>query len=68
MLAPLTDLVAECGLSKTEKKAGKKKKAWYWTDVHERAFERVKETIARDVMLAYPDFSKPFEIYTDASS
>ena len=66
MLAPLTDLVAECGLSKTEKAAKKKKRGWYWTDVHERAFQRVKETIARDVMLAYPDFSKPFEIYTDA--
>ena len=66
MLAPLTDLVAECGLSKTEKQAKKKKRGWYWTDVHEKAFQRVKETIARDVMLAYPDFSQSFEIYTDA--
>ena len=68
MLAPLTDLVAECGLSKTEKKAGKKKKAWYWNATHQEAFDTIKATIARDVVLAYPDFSKPFEIYTDAST
>ncbi len=28
----------------------------------------MKATIAREVVLAYPDFSKVFEIYTDASS
>ena len=31
-------------------------------------FDNVKATIARDVVLAYPDFSQEFEIYTDASS
>ena len=29
---------------------------------------QVKATITRDVVLAYPDYSKEFEIYTDASS
>jgi hypothetical protein len=33
-----------------------------------RAFNPVKATIAKDVVLAYPDYSKVFEIYTDASS
>jgi hypothetical protein len=28
----------------------------------------VKATIAKDVVLAYPDYSKVFKIYTDASS
>jgi hypothetical protein len=28
----------------------------------------MKATIAKDVVLAYPDYSKIFEIYTDASS
>ena len=28
----------------------------------------MKATIAKDVVLAYPNFSKEFEIYTDASS
>jgi hypothetical protein len=30
-------------------------------------FDNVKATIVKEVVLAYPDFSKPFEIYTDAS-
>ena len=46
---------------------GRRKKApWHWDEVHQKAFEDIKEVIARDVVLAYPDFSKPFEIYTDA--
>ncbi len=32
------------------------------------AFDDVKAPIAKEVVLAYPDFSKPFEIYTDAST
>jgi hypothetical protein len=30
--------------------------------------DNIKAAIAKDTVLAYPDFSKPFEIYTDASS
>jgi hypothetical protein len=30
--------------------------------------DNVKATIAKEVVLAYPDFTKPFEIYTDAST
>ncbi len=36
--------------------------------VYQRAFDHLKATIARDVALAYPDYSEVFEIYTDASS
>ncbi len=39
-----------------------------WDEVHQRAFNHVKATIAREVVLAYPDYSKVFEIYTNASS
>ncbi len=28
----------------------------------------MKTTIAKEVVLAYPDFTKPFNIYTDAST
>ncbi len=68
MLAPLTDLVGECGETKTIKKNKTKKKPWRWELIHQQAFDNVKATIAKEVVLAYPDFTKPFEIYTDAST
>jgi hypothetical protein len=68
MLAPLTSLVGECGQTKTTKAKGTKKVPWHWDEVHQRAFNQVKATIAKDVVLAYLDYSKVFEIYTDASA
>jgi hypothetical protein len=68
ILAPLTSLVGECGHTKTTNAKGTKKVPWHWDEVHQRAFDHVKATIAKDVVLAYPDYSKVFEIYTDASS
>ncbi len=35
--------------------------------MHQTAFENIKTTIAKDVVLAYPDYSQGFEIYTDSS-
>jgi hypothetical protein len=66
MLTPLTDLVGECRKIKPTKKNGNKKKPWRWESIHQQAFDNVKATIPKDVVLAYPDFMKPFEIYTDA--
>ncbi len=68
MLAPLTSLVGECGHTKVTKAKKNKKQASYWDELHQIAFDNVKATIARDVCLAYPDYLKEFEIYTDASS
>ena len=68
MLAPLSDLVGECGETKTTKKNKTKKSPWRWDPIHQKAFDDVKTAIAKEVVLAYPDFSKPFEIYTDAST
>ncbi len=68
MLAPLTLLVGECGQTKSTKAKGTKKVPWHWDEVYQRAFDHVKATIATDVVLAYLDYSKVFEIYTDASS
>ena len=65
-LAPLTDLVGECGTTKSTKK-GTKKHSWHWDDIDEDAFDSIKNMIARDIILAYPDFSTKFVIYTDAS-
>ncbi len=68
VLAPLTSLVGECGQTKSAKAKGTKKVPWHWDEVHQRAFNHVKATIVKDVVLAYPDYSKVFKIYTDASS
>ena len=45
-----------------------KKAPWHWDDCHQKKIDRIKATIAQDVVLAYPDFSKPFEIFTDDSA
>jgi hypothetical protein len=68
MLAPLTDLVGECKEMKTIRLNKTKKKSWWWDPIHQQAFDNVKAAIVKEAVLAYPDFSKPFEICTDASS
>ncbi len=57
MLAPLTSLVGECGQTESTKAKGTKMVPWHWDEVHQRAFNHVKATIAKDVVLAYPDFN-----------
>ncbi len=68
MLAPLTDLVGKCRETKTTRKNKTKKKPWRWESIHQQAFDNIKTNIAKEVVLTYPDFTKPFEIYTDAST
>jgi hypothetical protein len=68
MLASLFNIVGECGEMKTTRKNKVKKKPWHWDSIHQIAFDNVKSTITKEVVLAYPDFTKPFEIYTDAST
>jgi hypothetical protein len=38
-----------------------------WADEHQKVIENIKKIICREVMLTFPDFSKLFHIYTDAS-
>ncbi len=54
--------------TKTTRKNRTKKNPWRWDLIHQKAFDDIKATIAKEVVLAYPNFSKPFEIYTDAST
>ena len=65
LVSPLTDLVAECGTSKTKKEKPKK---WYWNSTHQDAFEEIKRTVSEEVILAYPAYGELFVIYTDAST
>jgi hypothetical protein len=68
MLAPLTDLVGECGEMKTTRANKTNGKPWQWDLIHQQVFDNIKAAIAKETVLAYPDFSKPFEIHMDASS
>ena len=54
VLAPLT------ALTSSEVK-------FVWTDKERKAFNVMKQILSKDTLLAYPDFSKPFEIHTNAS-
>ena len=68
ILAPLFDLVRECGHTKVTKAKKTKKKLWHWDHVHKQAFDNVKETNTCNVTLAYPDCPQGFEICTDSSN
>ena len=68
ILAPLTDLVYECGVMKSTRAKTKKKLPWHWESVHQAAFDSIKAIFACDMVLVYPKFEEEFEIYTDAST
>ena len=53
ILAPLTELMK-----------GMKKGSVIWTDKCEITFNEMKRIIAKDMLLAYPDFNKKFTIHT----
>jgi hypothetical protein len=52
---------------KVTRAKGTNKAPWHWDEVHQRAFDHVKATITREDVLAYPDYSKVFEIYNASS-
>ena len=45
-----------------------KKNIFKWEQIHQEAFDRVKEILTNPPILAYPDFSKTFRLQTDASN
>ena len=70
LLAPLSDLVGECGYTKGTRKSGVKKKHYHWDPIHQYNFDKIKEVIAHETLLAYPNYdpSVGFNIHTDAST
>lgn len=44
------------------------KAAFRWTAVEQSAFEKLKEALKNTPVLVAPDFSKPFDVYCDAST
>ena len=65
---PLSQIQWESVEKQKPPKKKTKKKPWRWDPTHQEAFDNVKAIIAKAVVLAYPDFSKPSEIYTDTST
>ena len=55
ILAPLTALTST-------------KVKFKWTEDTQTAFDRIKQEVAKRIMLVYPDFNQPFHVYTDASN
>ena len=54
LLAPLSRLTSD-------------KNKWQWTSVEQTAFDKVKAILSKETLLAFPDFTQPFIIHTDAS-
>ena len=67
LLTPLTDLVGECGHAKATKKAGTKKRKWHWEERHQQAFGAAKASVARETLLAYPNYGLPLDAHADSS-
>ena len=44
-----------------------KNKKFKWCEHHEKAFRHTKKQVMKATMLSYPDFTRKFLIYTDAS-
>ena len=66
VLSPLNDLAA----ARAKSKKGEKKKpriGFKMLKVHLDTFKQAKEMIMIKAKLAFPDFSKPLHLYTDAS-
>lgn len=64
---PLSDLLPPTSQKKSKCK-DQKKKEWRWTTNEQQIFEDLKEILTSPPVLAYPDFTKSFELHTDAST
>ncbi len=46
----------------------KKGVTWKWTHVEQKAFDALKEAVAKEPVLLFPQLAKPFEMEVDASA
>ena len=49
------------------KLASKKGKDWYWVEAEQKDFDLAKDMLTKHATLAFPDFDRPFDLYTDVS-
>ena len=66
---PITDLLKGYSNKKGQKSKNKQLEAkqFVWGNAQEAAFRQLKKKISEDVVLAYPNFEKPFRLSCDAS-
>ena len=64
----LTDLMPAPKKTKETKQQKDQQTGWRWGDKEEEAFQHLKSQLSQPPILGYPDFSKPFELHTDACS
>ena len=64
ILALLTKLAAKTSQSKG---SNRKKTPWKWEKEHQDAFNEAKKMIKLQAELQFPDWKKPFHLYSDAS-
>ena len=62
---PLAELIPHPTGKKRSKKTAK---GWSWTEREQQIFDDLKVKLSTPPILAYPDFQKPFELHTDAST
>ena len=60
ILAPLTDLTKR-DPNDPNNKNKRRDIAKNWKPIHDEMFQKVKETISSETLLAFPDFTKPFQ-------
>ena len=65
---PLSELLPPTAKKKNKKKKRYIQKEWNWTEKEEAIFHELKKILSSPPILAYPDFSIPFELHTDASA
>ncbi|KAJ8017850.1 hypothetical protein HOLleu_44491 [Holothuria leucospilota] len=63
---PLHNLVAETAQTKGKSKR-RNPAPFYWDSTHQAAFDELKQKLCEQPVLAYANFSKPFEVEIDAS-
>jgi hypothetical protein len=58
-MKPLTDASGKRSRTNTKK--------FQWTNEMQKALDELKAIVSQDVLLRYPDYTEPFDIYVDAS-
>jgi transposase InsO family protein len=63
---PLHELLGGTAVKSKKKSARKSEYSWSWNEIHNVAFESLKDALTSTPVLAYADYSLPFVLCTDA--